>query len=356
MTMATIRGWQPQQTWLFVVGALEWKHPDQFAPFPKENRRDAALVRYFTEQGVPDEQILYLQDQQATLAQIEQALTSHLPKAQKGDLLFLYYCGHGYKLDSGDTCFACYDAGDKGIAGWDAATIPAAIEQHFPGRRAFLAADCCCSGGLTESVEAQADRIAYACLTSSSANESSTGNWTFTEGLLDGLRGEAYSDADNSQGITLLEVANQIIADMAFAEEQRTSFMTTAGFDPHMILAPARRKTDARIGERVEVLSGGDWYKARIIAADAQSDTYKVHYYGWETSDDEWVNPSQLRTTDVTHYAIGETVEVKWQGDWYPAIIQGVQGNLHLIHYVDYAATWDEWVGPRRMRRGEKGG
>lgn len=356
MTMATIRGWQPQQTWLLVVGALEWKHPDQFAPFPKENRRDAALVRYFTEQGVPDEQILYLQDQQATLAQIEQALTSHLPKAQKGDLLFLYYCGHGYKLESGDTCFACYDAGDKGIAGWDAATIPAAIEQHFPGRRAFLAADCCCSGGLTESVEAQADRIAYACLTSSSANESSTGNWTFTEGLLDGLRGEAYSDADNSQGITLLEVANQIIADMAFAEEQRTSFMTTAGFDPHMILAPARRKTDARIGERVEVLSGGDWYKARIIAADAQSDTYKVHYYGWETSDDEWVNPSQLRTADVTHYAIGETVEVKWQGDWYPAIIQGVQGNLHLIHYVDYAATWDEWVGPRRMRRGEKGG
>ena len=353
MTMATTRDWQPQQTWLFVVGTLEWKHPDQFAPFPKENRRDAALVRFFAEQGVPDAQILYLQDKQATLAQIEQALATHLAKAQKTDLLFLYYCGHGYKLDAGATCFACYDAGDKGIDGWDAAAIPAAIEQYFPGKRAFLAADCCCSGGLTKSVEAQADRITYACLTSSSANESSTGNWTFTEGLLNGLRGEAYSDADDSQGITLTELANQIIADMAFAEEQRTSFMTTGGFDPQMVLAPARRKTNVRIGERVEVLSGGEWYKARIIAADAKTGTYKVHYYGWEASDDEWVEPSQIRATSVTTYTIGETVAVKWQGDWYPAIIQGVQGNLHLIHYVDYDATWDEWVGPRRMRRGQ---
>lgn len=351
MTTTVTRDWHPQQTWVFVVGTLEWKHTDEFASFPQENRRDAALVHFFSEQGVPAGQILYLQDKQATLAQIERSLAAHLAKAQKEDLLFLYYCGHGYKLDSGNSCFACYDAGDKGIDGWDVATIPAAIEKHFPGKRAFLAADCCCSGGLTKSVEAQADRIAYACLTSSSANESSTGNWTFSEGLLDGLRGEAYSDTDNSQGITLAEVANQIIADMAFAEEQRTSFMTTATFNPNMVLAPARRKKDARIGERVEVYTENKWYKARIIDADAQSATYKVHYYGWEASYDEWVKPSQMRTASVTEYTVGEAVEVKWHDEWYPAVIEGVQGNLHLIHYVGYKETWDEWVGPRRMRR-----
>ena len=351
MGTALIRDWQPQQTWVFVVGTLAWKHTDQFASFPQENRRDAALVRFFTEQGVPAAQMLYLQDKQATWAQINQSLAAHLAKAQKGDLLFLYYCGHGYKLDSGATCFACYDAGDKGIDGWVAETIPATIERHFLGTRAILAADCCCSGSLTASVQAQAKRISYACFTSSSANESSTGNWTFTEGLLDGLRGEAYSDADDSFGITISELANQIIADMAFAEEQRTSFITTGAFNPNMVLAPARRKTDPRIGERVEVYTGGEWYKVRIIDADAKSGAYKVHYYGWETSDDEWVKPNQMRTATVTQYTIGEAVEVKWQGDWYPAIIQGVQGNLHLIHYVHYTATWDEWVGSRRLRR-----
>ena len=349
--MTMTRDWQPQQTWVFIVGTLEWKHTDQFASFPQENRRDEALARFFTAQGVPATQLIYLQDKQATLAQIEQALATQLAKAQKEDFLFLYYCGHGYKLDSGSTCFACYDAGDEGIDGWDAATIPAAIEQYFPGKLAFLAADCCCSGGLTESVAAQAERIAYGCLTSSSANESSTGNWTFTEGLLDGLRGEAYSDADESQGITLAELANQIIADMAFAEEQRTSFMTTGEFNPQIVLAPAQRKTDARIGERVEVYTENEWYKARIIGANAKNGSYKVHYYGWETSDDEWVKPEQIRTAAISNFEIGETVEVKWKDNWYPAVIQGVQGNLHLIHYAGYQATWDEWIGPRRMRR-----
>jgi len=351
MTTAITRDWHPRQTWVLVVGALQWKHPDQFPPFPQKNRRDEALVHFFAEAGVPREQILYLQDQQTTLANIEHALATHLTKAKPQDLLFLYYCGHGYKLDSGSTCFASYDAGDTGIDGWDAATIPAAIEQHFTGQRAFLTVDCCCSGGLSEHVAAQAKRLAYACLTSSSANESSTGNWTFTEGLLSGLRGDAYSDADDSQGITLAEVANQIIADMAFAEEQRTSFVTTGAFNPQMVLAPAQRKSDPRIGERVEVYTEDEWYKARIIGANAKNGTYKVHYYGWEASDDEWVKPHQMRTATVIEYVIGETIEVKWQEKWYPALIQGVQGNLHLIHYVNYAATWDEWVGPKRMRR-----
>lgn len=40
----------------------------------------------------------------------------------------------------------------------------------------------------------------------------------------------------------------------------------------------------------------------------------------------------------------GETIE-EMEIAGIPAVIQGVQGNLHLIHYVDYKATWDEWVG-----------
>ncbi len=208
MPQLATRNWQPEQTWMFVVRTLQWKHPELYARFPLKNRRDAALVHFFATQGVPAEQILYLQDQQATLHQINQALTTHLAKAKSTDLLFLYYCGHGYKLDTGDGCFACYDDGDDGIDGWPVQAIPQAIERHFGGARALLAIDCCCSGSLTAAVEARHKKVAYACLTSSSANESSTGNWTFTEALLAGLRGEAYSDADDSQVITLAELAN----------------------------------------------------------------------------------------------------------------------------------------------------
>ncbi len=55
-------GWQPEKTWVFVVGALNWKHRDMFGSFPVRNRRDAALVDFFKQRGVPETQIVYLQD------------------------------------------------------------------------------------------------------------------------------------------------------------------------------------------------------------------------------------------------------------------------------------------------------
>ncbi|HXH91623.1 MAG TPA: agenet domain-containing protein, partial [Thermoanaerobaculia bacterium] len=54
-------------------------------------------------------------------------------------------------------------------------------------------------------------------------------------------------------------------------------------------------RSDAAIGRRVEVRSDGDWYKARII--DAKNHRYRVHYFGYEVADDEWVGPDALRRT-----------------------------------------------------------
>ncbi len=67
-------GWSPDRIWLFVVGTLEWKYEEYFSSFPKQNRRDAALVEFFRAQGIPEAQIVYLQDSQATSKNIQQAL------------------------------------------------------------------------------------------------------------------------------------------------------------------------------------------------------------------------------------------------------------------------------------------
>src|SRR5687768_1418499 len=46
-------GWQPHKTWLFVVGVLSWKNSEMFGSFPVKNRRDAALVDFFKQSGLP---------------------------------------------------------------------------------------------------------------------------------------------------------------------------------------------------------------------------------------------------------------------------------------------------------------
>ena len=341
-------GWSPERTWLFVVGTLEWKHSDYFDPFPKENRRDAALVEFFRAQGIPTAQIAYLQDGKATTRRIQQAFETMLAAAGAGDLLIVYYCGHGARIDDGLTYFASYDAGGDANPGWMVDAIPAAIERHFGGSRALLLADCCYSGCLADAVRQSVRKVRYACLASSLASELSTGNWTFTEGLLAGLRGQAFVDANGDRTITLRELAAQIADSMAFAEEQIVTFDTSGDFDADMVIAAARPRLDPRIGRQVEAQADGDWYRARIV--DARGERLKVHYYGYEESDDEWVTAERLRDVQRTSYPAGTPVEVQWKRAWYPATVLEVRAGIHHIQYRDYGPEWNEWVALKRIR------
>src|SRR4051812_4015517 len=77
-TLARDLGWEPPKTWIFVVGVLSWKHSETFGSFPVENRRDNELVKFFKEAGVPDLQIVYLQDKQATQQNIDRSFNEQL--------------------------------------------------------------------------------------------------------------------------------------------------------------------------------------------------------------------------------------------------------------------------------------
>jgi hypothetical protein len=201
---------------------------------------------------------------------------------------------------------------------------------------------------LADAVTRHADRISYACLTSSLSSESSTGNWTFTEGLLAGLRGQAFVDADSDSAITLHELAEQITDSMAFADDQMVTFKTTGAFDPDMVIATALARPDQRIGKRVAVLQEGAWYRAQIIAV--RGEQARVHYYGYEESEDEWVTSDRIREVARPTYPIGATVAVKWKRNWYPATIKNVRAGIHYIEYEEHGPEWNEWVALKRIR------
>jgi hypothetical protein len=347
---AAARGWEPSRTWVFVVGTLQWKDSATLASFDPKNRRDAELVEFFRGQGVPAAQLSYLQDKQATTARIQSALKKMLAKTRTGDLLFLYYCGHGYKDDTGRAFFASYDADEK-TAGWAMDSIPTRIQADFKGARALLAADCCYSGALAGHVQKAAGRVSFGVLTSSSASQLSTGNWTFTESLLDGLRGHAGSDLNNDGRVTFADLGAYIVADMAWGEEQRATSTTAGAFDPQTILARAPAKPDPRVGQRVHAREDGKYYTARIT--DARPGGFKIHWLGFRDYEDVWVKAAHVRFPKAKagpKFAIGSSVQVKWKGKWYPAKILQEKDGVYLIHYARYSAEWDEWVGPKRIR------
>ena len=342
-------GWEPEKTWVFVVGVLHWKHRDMFGSFPVRNRRDASLVDFFKQSGVPETQVVYLQDKQATQKQIDGAFAAQLKKLRPDDLLIVYYCGHGSKSEVGeDVYLASYDAGDDGVSGWSVNSIPAQIKAESKCARVLWFLDCCYSGQAALALTKQKGRPAYACATSSSASESSTEHWTFSDALLDSLRGVAYVDLNRDGSVTLAEFAAHISADMNLAEEQLATFATTEGFEPEMILARAKPLAHPRIGERAKAKDeNGDWYAGRIV--EAKDEKFRVHFIGYEDDEDVWVAPENLRPIKPVQYAAGTEVEVRWKKRWHrrrPAS----KGRHPSIHYTDYESKWDEWVPSKRIR------
>lgn len=340
--------WNPAKTWAFVVGLMEWENEDIYDSFPSENRRDEQLVELLIERGVPEDQVVYLQDSEATTEAIDETLIEHLSSAPKDATLLLFFSGHGAMYDDGSVYFASYDADDEENLGWAVADIPKAIEARFPGTHAILLADSCHSGRLAETIAGHRGRVAFAALGSSLSSELSTGNWTFTEAIMSALRGEAFTDVDGSNTITLAELAGHIQAEMAFAEEQVSAFATSNGFHPQYVLASAQPRHDKRLGSNVVVLDGDEWYAGQVTGV--RKNELRVRYYGFEELEDEWISAEYARTLGRPRYPVGATVEVESDDEWHSATVLEERHGVHYISYDDFDDEWDEWVGSRRIR------
>jgi hypothetical protein len=302
-----VQNWQPTRTWVVAVGILEWQHNDSWDSFPQAGRKDAELVEFFKQAGVPQNQILFLKDREATKERIQRSMARLLARAQEGDMLIFYFTGHGAQDDAGATYFANYDADDDlAQTAWSVRSIFDTIERNFKGSRVLLTADCCYSGALANEAARRRTSISYAVLTSARSNSLSTANWTFTEALLNGFRGNAKVDQNLDGEIELSELAHYARARMWSVEEQRTAFTTTKDFSPEMGLVEVRKRTNSRLSERVEVLWENDWYPATIL--EVKDSKYKIHYVGYGAEWDEWVDAARLRHTQTRTFASAKNV------------------------------------------------
>lgn len=150
-------------------------------------------------------------------------------------------------------------------------------------------------------------------------------------------------------------------------------------------------------GREVDVLWQGRWYDARVKRVLGEH-RWVVGYDGWSTNWDEIVGPERIRartkktrptvgivvlaigmvtvlagfaaafylrvpppssTTassgvavgDARSLAIGQPVQVEWQGRWYAASVLSVSSPTEVrIHYTGWSDRWDETVGIARVR------
>jgi hypothetical protein len=346
--------WDPKRTWYFGVGLVAYQDGGHWE---EKGRKDQALVNQLIERGVAKDRIILLKNAEATLDKINEKLPGFLQQAEEGDTLILYFAGHGGVSERGSGLMYTYDFQE-----WTVPDIYYTVEKNFSGSNAMLFADCCYSGNLATDALNRAGRVAFGVMSSSSASKQSTGNWTFTNALIDGFRGKLSVDSDGDGLLSFAELGAHVAKEMAYVEGQLSTYVCTPGFNSALIIAPGLKKEHARVGEFVTATSArdGETYKGRIIGVRKGDSQFLVTYDGYEHDQDEWLDEGALEQFVPTEYEIDTRVTVSCDGDsegdeekgevLKSGSVRAVRHGVHLIHYDDEDFVRDEWVSFDRIK------
>ena len=353
--------WEPANTHALIVGVLEWEA--DLTPYSKQDRKDQALRDLLIKRGTPPENITMLLDSQATLSNIRQAIDDTLRKTTEGSTLIVYYAGHGWQADD-DFCFANYDVRlgrDSKNTAWSMNELANLTTERFNGNQAIFWADCCYSGGMRVIVEKLASKnIASFSLTSAATANTSTGNWTFTQSILDGLAGEPLIDTNDDGKITLGELQTEVKNAMNHMEGQANGFYSD-GVDDRFVIAQTSGKVAKApqakypIGSYVRVKRR---YGRVVGVKGDDANQYSVQFYNYtDKVVKEFAEADLTPSTRKPRQRVARMkpdCKVEWQGAWYDAKVLKTEQDRWLIHYIDYDESWDEWVGKDRIRLEKK--
>ena len=350
--------WQPARTFVLNASITTWPAKAGLGSFPG-TRYDEVLVTQLKAAGVPAGNIVFLKDRAATRAAMREALQSLAARCGPGDTLIFCFQGHGgrrvlYPYD--------YDPARNDETVFQMDELFPMLNKGWKGNRLFLIGDCCCSGSLhsvLQEFEQQRPDVRVAALASVAASNCSTGNWTFTEGLIRAFAGDPIIDRNRDGQLGMQEIERFLHDQMKFKEDQLASLTRSKSFEKDFILRAVKPGATAgeirgphQIGDVLDARdSEGKWYPSEIIDAKPDGSSYRVHYVGWDDKWNEWVDATRLRELVKPKLKVGQHYEVKWQKKWYPATItKTVEDYFYFVHYEGENGEDDEWITAERAR------
>jgi hypothetical protein len=133
--------------WGLIIGIENYSR----LPNAKYARKDALIMKLYFQKvlGIPEENIIFLMDNQATKARIEGYLEEYLPKNVKPDSkVYLYFSGHGTPdLNSGEPYLVLWDGDPRFLVrtGYMVKKLYGALKS-LKIKRSYVFLDACFSG------------------------------------------------------------------------------------------------------------------------------------------------------------------------------------------------------------------
>ena len=254
--------------WAVVVGISKYQYAKKGIPPLQYAHNDAQSFMDFLYSpqggGFKQANTKLLLDQQATTTNIRSSLFTFLKKAEKDDLVIIYFAGHGApETGRPDNLYLItYDTDPDDLAStafpmWDMET---ALKRYIAADRVVILADACHSGGvgqdsglrsfgnsnLINSYLANLDKTkpGRAIMTASETNQLShegvqwKGHGVFTYYLLEALKGKADTDGDGI--VTIAEAYKYVYDNVRSATESQQHPTITGKYDVKLPLAVTR--------------------------------------------------------------------------------------------------------------------
>ena len=341
--------WDAADTHVVIIGVTRWKA--DLTSYPRRRRKDKELRELLIQRGTPPKQISVLLDSEATLENIRQTIRSTLLATNANSTLLIYFAGHGWRIGD-DFCFANYDVTlgpDNAKTGWTVRELANDVYTNFNGRQAIFIADCCHSGGLRLAVEKlQLKGISSFSLTSATEEITSTGNWTFTQLIIDALAGSPLMDTNRDGMISLGEVRLEINNAMLHLEGQKSGFYSSDTDDDFVFGSTTGEVIDQPeltfpLGSYVRVKGR---YGRIVDASNTAPTRYSVEFFNYASKEVRRYAESELR---LSRRGTGELPGYKGLykviGGKAPSIWRDQIGHIHpglesLEGYVFYATVY----------------
>ncbi|MBS0618716.1 MAG: caspase family protein [Spirochaetes bacterium] len=337
--------WDLKNTVGVVVGVLEWKD-SSLSPFSNHLRKDKELHALLKKRGAKNIQLLI--DAQATRKNIEAAIRKSATTATADSTFYFYYAGHGIQDNTGAyIANADIDTNRTSATGLSMRTIAELIAKNFRGQRVILTGDFCFSGAFEQVVKilaAQGKQVIV--LTSATASNISTGNWTYTQTWLDCLAGSPFCDRNGDGTITLGEANTEIGEAMKFRERQRNGFaLSNANAD--WVIADSTGAKPEGAGDFVLAPFDKGLNAARVI--EREGDSVRTEFFFYSEKKFATMPMGKTQAFNFRREKPGSAIRVLWNGKGYDAKVLKEEGGFHYITYPGYDAVWNEWVMDNRI-------
>ena len=328
-------------------GVLDYSSCDNITSFESDKRKDYELYKTLISKFINTKYTVFLKESDVNKKNVLQKIYAALNNQESKDLFIFYFTGHGILSNNGEPGLLMSDSNI--ITKTELKNI---LQQNNKNQKMILFGDFCYSGLLADIArDLNLEGLDINAITSASSNLS-TGNWSYTQTLIDSFEGRSIIDKNNKGFINFIDIAKEVQNVMFNRERQKSDYYLLTDLENSKI-----SNAKIKIMNNTSNVKYDGWYSSNegiTRVTDFKDDLFEVEYYNYNEYKFVFVKESELSPIQIAEFEKGDHINVDCEEGTFRAIIEEVDRIFYKVSYEDWGPEWNEWITKHRINGDEK--